>query len=385
MRPWKDILMEVLNSAEEKDYSGYSKFDALNSPFLNALSLGNKWLRFLFIQVIKECPFHIRPFLGVEGSRNPKGIALFARAYLSLYEKTDAPVYLQKAESLIEWLLNHPSPDFKNLCWGYNFIWQSTILLQDQFVPNLVVSAFVGEALVQAYRITGKERYLGAARSVAGFMIEDLPVLFESDTERAISYVPTEGDVVVLNIQVLTGAFLTKIWRETGEERFMEKARRHLNYAVNRRTRDYAWYYTHPRDKSLIHHDNYHTGGVLDGLLEYYEESGDGRYSDIYWKGLDYYQRNLFEPDGAPRWMNNKRYPFDIHGAAQGIISFIKAGRHRGQYRSQAEKIAAWTMKNLYRRETRDFAYRKGRWMKWNYSLMRWCNAWMARALAELI
>lgn len=385
MSRWKDILIEVLDSADAEDYSGYSKFDALNSPYLKALSLGNKWVRFLFIQLVKECPFHIRPLLGVKRSRNPKGIALFARAYLTLYERTGAPEYLQKGESLIQWLLNHPSPGFKRLCWGYNYIWQSTIFLQDQFEPNLVVSAFAGEALIQAYRITGKGRYLEAACSVAGFMTEDLPVLFESDTERAISYVPTKGDVVVLNIQVLTGAFLAKVWKETGEEEFLEKARRHLNYTVNRRTKDYAWYYTHPREKSLIHHDNYHTGGILDGLLEYYEESGDGAYSDIYWNGLDYYQINLFEPDGAPRWMNDKRYPYDIHGAAQGIISFKKAGRHKGQYQSQAEKVATWTIGNLYRGKTRDFAYRKGRWMKWNYSLMRWCNAWMARALAELI
>jgi rhamnogalacturonyl hydrolase YesR len=134
----------------------------------------------------------------------------------------------------------------------------------------------------------------------------------------------------------------------------------------------------------LITHDNYHTGGILDGLLESLEETGDDRYMEVYWNGLDYYKKNLFEPDGAPRWMNNKKYPFDIHGSAQGIITFKKAAIHDPKFLSQAERIAVWAIRNLYRRKTRDFAYRKGRLLKWNYCLMRWCNAWMARALARL-
>ena len=81
--------------------------------------------------------------------------------------------------------------------------------------------------------------------------------------------------------------------------------------------------------------------------------------------------------------MSNKKYPFDIHGSAQGIVTFKKAARHDAKFLSQAEKITDWAIRNLYREETRDFVYRQGGWLKWNYSLMRWCNAWMARALAE--
>jgi hypothetical protein len=158
-----------------------------------------------------------------------------------------------------------------------------------------------------------------------------------------------------------------------------------MNFTVNRKTDYYAWYYTYPKGKSPITHDNYHTGGILDGLIEHFEITGDDRYMKTYWKGLEYYQANLFESDGAPRWMNNKRYPFDIHGAAQGILTFKKAAKHEQEYLPQALKIAAWAIEHLYRENTHDFIYRKGRWFKWNYSLMRWCNAWMARALAELI
>ncbi len=379
------ILLDVLNAAEESDYSGYSKFDALNSPLLGKLSCNSKWLRLILTQTVKECPFNIRPILGVKKSRNPKGIALFARAYLFLYEKTDNIEYLNKGESLIRWLLENPSAECKNLCWGYNFVWQNTIFLQDKFEPNAVVSIFVGEALIHAYRITKKKEYLDAAFSIVRFIVEDLPVLYDSNEERAIAYVLRKVDAVVLNNQVLTGAFLIKVWNQMGERELLDMARRHINYTVNRRTKDDAWYYTHPPEKSPILHDNYHTGGILDGLLEYFEETDDDRFLEVYWKGLDFYQEYLFEPDGAPRWMHNKKYPLDIHGSAQGMITFHKASRHDSRFRPQAETIAEWAIKSLYRKQTHDFAYRKGRWVKWNYSLMRWCNAWMGRSLAELV
>ncbi len=381
----QNVLLNVLRAAEKKDYSGYSKFDALNSPNLKLLSFNNMWLRLIFTQIIKELPFNVRPLMKVEKSKNPKGIALFARAYFFLYQKTDDNEYLKKGESLIRWLLENPSLGRNNLCWGYNFIWQNTIFLQDRFEPNAVVSVFAGEALIHAYRVTDNRKYLDAARSVADFIVKDLPVLYDSENERAIAYVLRKVDAIVLNNQVLTGAFLAKVWKHTGETRLKDIAWRQINYTINRRTEYDAWYYTYPAGKSHIKHDNYHTGGILDGLLEYYEETGDDRYMRVYWKGLEYYRKNLFESNGAPCWMNNKKYPFDIHGSAQGIVSFKKASKYNSRFKYQAETIADWTIKNLYRNETSDFAYRKGRWFKWNYSLMRWCNAWMTRALAELV
>ena len=377
------ILRDVLNAAEKKDYKGYSKFDALNSPFLNAISLNNKWLRFIYTQIIKETPFNLRPIFGVKPSRNPKGIALFARAYLFFYQQTNDPAFLEKSEKLLQWLLNHPSPRQSHLCWGYNFIWQSTLFLQDCFEPNAVVTVFVGEALIHAYRITKNEKYLDAARSVGKFIIHDLPVVHDSQDERAIAYVLRKVEAVVLNNQVLTAAFLAKIWKHTREAELLDIARRQINYTVNRRTDYNAWYYTHPPGKSRIRHDNYHTGGILDGLLEYYEETQDERFLSVYWSGLEYYQKNLFEQNGAPRWMNTKKFPFDIHGSAQGIISFTKAARHDPHFKLQTEIITNWTISHLYNPDRCDFSYRQGRLLKWDYSLMRWCNAWMARALAQ--
>jgi len=379
------ILNQVLRSAEAKDYQGYSKFDALNSPLLRKLAFDNKWLQLLYTQVVKASPVNLRPWLGVQISRNPKGIALFARAYFFLYQQTRDLVFLKKGQDLLHWLLDNPSPGQARLCWGYNFLWQSTLFKQAPYAPNAVVTVFVGEALIQAFRLTQHEPYLAAAQAVADFMVHDLPVLHNTVDERAIAYVLDPVKAIVLNNQVLTAAFLVKVWKHTGNDHLLAVAQRQINYTVNRRTSYDAWYYTFPKGKSPIQHDNYHTGGILDGLLEYLEETGDDRYLDVYWRGLQYYKEHLFEADGAPRWMNTRRYPYDVHGAAQGIISFTKAAKHAPEYLGLARKIKTWALAHLYRPDSYDFAYRVSRWGKWNYSLMRWCNAWMTRAMAELL
>ncbi|MFA5060542.1 MAG: hypothetical protein WC676_07950 [Candidatus Omnitrophota bacterium] len=383
---YEPVLLGALKSAQANDYKGYDKFDALNSPFLQQLSFGNPWLRFILIQLVKESPFNIRPFLGVQTFRNPKGIALFARAYLFLYRKTKNEEYLKEAKILLDWLLENPSPGYKNLCWGYQFAWQDIPpFFQNKGEPNCVVTVFTGEALIHAFRETRDRKYLDAACSVARFLTEDLPVIYEKGEERAISYIAQPINLIVINIQVLSAAFLTKIFWHKQDQKILDIARKQLNFAYHRRTSYNAWYYTEPKGKSFIRHDNYHTGGILDGFLEYFEETKDERYMDVYWQGLDYYQKNLFEDNGAPRWMNDQKYPLDIHGAAQGIISFAKAGRYKKEYIVQAARIGEWTMNNLYRSRAQDFIYRQGRFFKCDFSLMRWCNAWMARALAEYV
>jgi len=382
---YQEICLDVLQAAERQNYAGYSKFDALNSPLLKTMSMDKKWLRVIYTQIVNRCPFHIRPLLGVKKSRNPKGIALFARAYLFLYSATGDELYKNEAGKLLQWLMENKAEGSRYSSWGYNFVWQNTIFVQGMNEPNCVVSVFVGEAFVHAYRLLKDEKYLLVARDIANFVTKELPVLFESRDEMAIGYVQERSDCVVLNINALAGAFLAKVWKQTQEQELLGFAKKVLGFTVNRRTPYNAWYYTHPKGRSPLKHDNYHTGGILDALLNYFEETGDNRYMTVYWRGLDYYQKHLFEQNGAPRWMNNKKYPFDIHGAAQGIISFSKAAIQKRAFLLQAERIVDWTLANLYKNKTSDFVYRRGRFMTWNYSLMRWCNAWMARALCELL
>jgi hypothetical protein len=100
-----------------------------------------------------------------------------------------------------------------------------------------------------------------------------------------------------------------------------------------------------------------------------------------YRQGLDYYREHLFDPDGAPRFMNDKRWPRDIHGAAQGIITFSLAQGAIGQGEATATRVLEWTLANMWDAESGWFHYQKRRLGSLRIPLLRWAQAWMAYAL----
>jgi hypothetical protein len=78
--------------------------------------------------------------------------------------------------------------------------------------------------------------------------------------------------------------------------------------------------------------------------------------------------------------MSDKNFPHDIHGAAQGVITFSK---HLDMYPGLSEKIALWALNNMYNNCGR-FYYQQTPIYKKRFTLLRWCNAWMSLALAQL-
>jgi hypothetical protein len=107
------------------------------------------------------------------------------------------------------------------------------------------------------------------------------------------------------------------------------------------------------------------------------EATGDRQWQPQYDRGLKFYAEELFNADGSPRWMSDKDYPHDVHGAAQGIITFA---RHRSDYPDLPERIIAWTQDSMYHPEGR-YSYQQGKYWTRSFTLLRWCNGWMARAL----
>jgi rhamnogalacturonyl hydrolase YesR len=380
-----DACIDVLNYAESQDYEGFSKFDACNSPFVKAITFNNKWLRGGATLFANKFPFNIRPLLGVQKSKNPKGMALFAQAYFNLYQATEDNKFLEKGKWCLDWLIKNPCKGYSGFCWGYNFDWQSTLYFAPKHTPNCVVTVFVGEALIRAYELTGDKNYLTRAQDTAKFLLNDLPVIQEDEETKCVAYFPAKVPSIVLNINALLGAFLAKLWEYTKIEEYFIQSRKLMQFVINHRTDYDAWYYTFPPGDSIIRHDNYHTGGILDAILEYMEYTKKYDFKDIYLSGLKYYYNNLFLDNGAPKWMNDNVYPFDIHGSAQGIITFCKAARFNPDYGDFACKIADWAIKNLYNPKNGYFYYQQGKFFKHEFTLMRWCNAWMCRALSELL
>jgi hypothetical protein len=186
-------------------------------------------------------------------------------------------------------------------------------------------------------------------------------------------------DFAVININAQAAAFMAQVGALTGETLLLDEARKLLSFVSRLQTSYGAWYYTTNPRQSLVAHDNYHTGMILDAYHDYENATGDQRFRNCYDRGLKFYGNNLFLANGAPKWASDKIMPHDVHGSAQGILTFASAGN-----RGKSLSIASWGLQNFYK-GVGEFAYQKGRFLSKRFTLLHWCNGWMARGLAVLI
>jgi len=378
----ESVLYATLERADASGYIGYSKYDGLHSPLLQALSFGFWPLRLIWTQIVMRSPVNLRPVFFVRKGINPESPALFARANLDIYTINDEAVYKKRAAKCLGWLMENGSREKGNYhgsCWGYHHPWQSPGFYQPPGYPNCYMTVIAGGALLHGYQLLGNEDYLNNARSAVDFILYDLDVLYETDEEKCISYVPNmKGGFSVININALAGALMAQVGTLTGEPSLLNEACKLLTFVSRRQTSYGAWHYTTNPAQSLEAHDNYHTGMILDAFCDYEHATGDGRFRDHYDRGLKFYRENLFLANGAPKWASDEIMPHDVHGSAQGILTFAAAGELE-----KASRIAAWGIGHFYE-GSGDFSYQRGRCVNKRFTLLHWCNGWMARGLAAL-
>lgn len=376
------ILESVYRWSRAQGYRGHNKHDALNSPLLRIALGWSKWTRIVAIQGVMRFPVNLRSLLLVPKTFNPKGLALFSLGLLDRYRATGQPTYLDEARTLLDRLLSLRSAGaWSGACWGYSYPWQDLGFYAPAHMPNAVVTCFVGEAFLEGYRATHETLYLDTVRSSINFLLGDLTVLKDTTDELCLAYMPVPMTMRVMDVSILIGSLIAQYNELSGDYQHRQTAERLLDYVVGQQTEYGAWYYTDPPSASPIRHDNYHTGFILDALWRYMCATDNTRWNEKYYKGLRFYALELFNADGSPRWMSDRDYPHDIHGAAQGIITFA---RHEKDYPELAERVARWAINTMYDNVGR-FYYQRGRFYKKRFTLLRWCNAWMARALAHLL
>jgi len=373
----QQVLDKTLDWSRKTGYKGYNKHDGLNSPVLNLLLGWSKWPRLVAIQGIMRFPVNLRPLFFTPQTYNPKGLALFTMALLDQFRVSQDPSQLQEAETLLSLLKKLKSPgDWNGICWGYHYPWQDAGFFAPKNTPNAVVTSFVCEAFLEAFRVTKKQEYLDTVSSAINFFLKDLKILKDTPQELCLSYMPVKMSVRVMDVSILIGAVLAQHATLSHSNKF-ETAERLVRYVVNCQTAYHAWWYTDPPSDSHISHDNYHTGFILDALDRYMKATGDTQWQDQYDAGLKFYAEHLFNDDGSPRWMHDKDYPHDIHGAAQGILTF---SRHLDTHQHLVKKITDWTLKRMY--EDGRFYYQETAFYRKKFTLLRWCNGWMSRAIS---
>ena len=374
-------LHKLLEYVEEEAYLGYDPYDTLCSrvPFHR---LG-KWGPVVATQLQKRNPINIRPFLGIKKDCNPKGMGLFLKAYCILYEKTGNEGFLDKAGWIFNWLMDNASREYSGMAWGYNFPWASSGEFKKAFLPSVVVTAYIIDGVFAYYKSTKSLAAKRAVISAADFVSEDIPIT-EFNTGISFAYTP-QSKGACYNASLHAAEILLKaclVERKKPDNRIEQAVR----FVLSRRKEDGSWYYSfNPENNTERRQIDFHQGFVLNSLHSIRKHAGflQTESKAAIQKGLLFYKKAQFSPDGRSFWRLPKKWPVDIHNQSQGIITFTLLKDYAPDYFEFAKTIAGWTIDNM-QDKSGYFYYRKYPLFTNKIPFIRWSQAWMLLALSEL-
>ncbi len=387
-----DTFKRLKEYCEKEQYKGWDPYDGLNSKVFQALPLLKKsaFCREVVIQGFKRNPINLRRIALVPKEYNAKGIGLFLQGYCNLVKVVrkhpewseqlgTEDELLAKVREIANLLMTLQSKgDYHGACWGYNFDWQARGgLFFPKYTPTVVATNFCATALMEAYELTGQKEWLDAALSSAEFVINDLHRTTMKEG-FLFSYSIMPGNDTVYNASLLGSRVLSYCYKYTGNEKYRQLAEESVRACCKGQREDGAWVYGLLPVQSWV--DSFHTGYNLDGLIAYEENTGDLKYHEYIEKGFNYYIEHFFEPDGTPKYYDNRMYPIDIHCPGQLFVTLSRLHQF-DENRELADKVLAWTIKNMQDKKGY-FYYQLKKGVSSKISYMRWSNAFMFYAMS---
>ncbi len=380
----KDIqsaTRKLLAYCQANDWAGYEPYDVLNSPVFSALPfLDSKLPRLVLTQALKRSPINVRRLLLVPKTQNPKALGIFLSAFLKL-SRAGLSQQEDYAEKMVERLIALRSQGVPYWCWGYNFPWQTRTVLVPRWAPNLVCTTFAALGLLDFYEQRRDDRGLSMAQSAAEYLLEEL---YFSDGKSVCGFGYPLPSVrhQVHNANLLAAALFCRVYKHTGEEKFLEPALKVAGYSVAQQHDDGGWDYGEAPTQKWI--DNFHTGFNLGALRMISHSLGTTEFEPSIRRGFEFYRTHFFREDGAVRYFHDRTYPIDTHCVAQSIITLLELKDLAPDNVQLARTVFQWAMDHMWD-DQGFFYYRILRVCKIRTSYMRWTQAWMFLALSMLL
>lgn len=372
-RSTSDAVERIRGWGEAREWRGYDPYDALNSPLAPYLTFRSRLGRRLLTQAVKLSPLNLRPALRIAPAWNAKAIALVASAYARLAAAGDHTAD-DPARRWLTWLVDNGSADI-GLGWGYHFDVQTRFFSYPRETPNVIATSFAAHALLDGQELLGDARWGEAAERSCEFL---LARLVEVDGERLyFRYLPAEKELVH-NANVLACSVLARTAALLGRQDLGETARRALSASLDAQRPDGSWPYAEGEGYGWV--DNFHTGYVLEGLAAC--DPVVPVRSELE-RGIDYWERELFLPDGTPKYFAERVWPIDAHNYAQTIETWLAIASWRPGAVDSAERCAAQLVERMLTRDGH-VGFQRRRWWTNNVPFVRWTTAPAFRALARL-
>lgn len=372
------LLESIWRDAEGTGFAGWDPYDGLNSPLFRALPVARiPKARQAWIQLTKHSPLNIRPLFGQRPEVLAKGMALFALGAWKLGTRPGpaAATWRARGTAALERMLALRSPGFDEICFGYPYDWQSRAFFQPRNAPNLICSVF---AALAAERRTDGGDAVAVPENVTRFIMTHLHR--RGAAGEYITYTPTT-DTQVHNVNMLGAALLAREGRRRGDTELARVAREAMRFSVERMRPDGAWPYGEAANQPWV--DNFHTGYNLVALLDYRRTTGETWGDAALEKAYRYWDTTFGAPDGSAPYYDTHPWPIDIHSCAMAILTWLDFRERDPDALKKARRGADWTLRHMGRGQGR-FAFQKHRWYENRVPQIRWGQAWMFWALAEL-
>jgi len=361
---------------ERVDWASWDPYDALNSPFAPALTLGRPLGRRLLTQAVKTSPVNLRPLLRIARERDAKGVALAVSGYARLAAARSDASAGAAAARLIDWLLAEARRSRSGIGWGYHFDVQTRFFHYVRDQPNAIATTFVAHALLDARELLGDTRVDEPVREAAAFLERDLLV---GGARPSFRYVDQEHDLIH-NANLLACSVLVRAGALLGEPRLAEAAEAPLQTTLDAQAPDGSWPYSERPGGAWV--DNFHTGYVLESLA-----GCAGLAPGVAARletGIAFWERALFLADGTPRGSTTSTLPVDSHSYAQAIETWLAVAPWRPDALAQAERVARLLVSRMLEDDGHvDFEQRR-LWTN-RIAFVRWTTAASFRALARLL
>jgi hypothetical protein len=353
---------------EARDWRGYDPYDALNSPAAGLLTLGRPLGRRLLTQVVKRSPLNLRPLLGIKPGVNSKAIALVASGYARLAAAGDDTAR-DEAVRRLDWLAA------RGPGWGYHFPVQTRFFAYAAESPNTIATSFAVHALLDGYELLEHASLRNDIESACDFLNGEM--LTKSEHGPFFRYIPGEDDLVH-NANLLACSVFVRAAHVLGRPRLLERALPAVLTTLAAQRDDGSW----PYADSAPWVDNFHTAYVLESLAHCAGSIPEARAAlDA---GLDYWERELFLPDGTPKHTPDHLFPVDAHCYASAIDAYIALTQWRPGALERAEHLAALLVARMLD-PTGYICFRRERFWMNRVPFVRWTTAPSFKALAGLV
>jgi hypothetical protein len=386
-------IKKLIAWIERNGYRGYDPFDIKSLPWVVTITrLGNRHFVFeIFRELIFEFfytfPLFSRRLFKITPQINAKAMGLLATTYLDLYKVTNESRYIEHSRDCMNWLENNRSKNCPGFGWGYPFDWQSTNFIP-RYTPNGVVTTAVADAFWTWYQYTKNLKDLDICKQICYFLVS-LPVDRISADQICFSYTPLFINHVH-NLNLFVAEFLLKIGLEINQQKWITLAKQAINYSISNQAENGSFDYNGPPEKPKHSPDNYHTGFMLRSLYSIWKLTDDKKIYLSLKKCYDHYINHFFENEMIPKLLPDRIYNIDIHSCAESIYCLSVLSKDFPEGKPRAIAIANWTIMNL-QDKSGYFYYGilKSRIINRPYvskiAYMRWGQAWMLKALSNIV